>query len=271
MTKAERAFARAVLAHYRRHGRHDLPWRRTRDPYRILVSEVMLQQTQVARVLPKYQAFLREFPTAAALAAAPLGQVLRAWQGLGYNRRAKLLHDAAREVTQHHGGRFPRSLSGLQALPGIGPYTAGAVMAFAYNQPVVMIETNIRTACLYHFFPGKTGVADRELLPRLRRALQGREPRLWYAALMDYGSYLKSAIGNQNRRSRHYAKQAKFAGSDRQIRGAILRELSCGSRTEAKLAAALLPSPSARVERQLAALLQEGLIQKRGRSYRLPA
>jgi A/G-specific adenine glycosylase len=147
------AFRRTVWAHYKKHGRHTLPWRATRDPYRILVSEVMLQQTQVERVIPFYTDFLKKFPSARALARAPLAEVLRAWQGLGYNRRARLLRETARAVTDDHGGRFPTSVEALEKLPGIGPYTARALAAFAHNRGSVFIETNIRTAVMHHYFP----------------------------------------------------------------------------------------------------------------------
>ena len=147
-------FRKIVLCHYKKHGRHHLPWRKTKNPYRILVSEIMLQQTPVDRVLPKYQEFLKQFPSIKKLAAASLGDVLRAWQGLGYNRRAKYLHQCAAVIIYDNGGIWPRTVNELQALPGIGPYTAGAVMAFAYNQPIPIIETNIRTVYLHHFFSG---------------------------------------------------------------------------------------------------------------------
>ena len=152
MNKKEREFVARVWEYYKAHGRHDLPWRKTTDPYKILVSELMLQQTQVDRVLLKYKAFLKLFPTARRLAAAPLGDVLRAWQGLGYNRRAKFLHQAAQYVTNELKGRWPKDEAGLLALPGVGPYTARAVLAFAYNEPVVLIETNVRQVFLHHLF-----------------------------------------------------------------------------------------------------------------------
>lgn len=267
----ERAFKTAVRRYYRRHGRHNLPWRQTTDPYRIFVSEVMLQQTQVPRVIPKYEEFLNSWPSVQALAAASLGNVLRQWQGLGYNRRAKLLHQAARYIQETHGGRFPRRRAELLAIPGVGPYTAGAILAFAFNQPAVMIETNIRTVFLHHFFEDADGVPDALIYPLIERTVDAKDPRHWYAALMDYGSHLKATIGNQNRRSRHYAKQTPFAGSDRQLRGAIMRELGQRDADQAALHRRLPGFGADRVVAQLAALVREGLVKRSGRRYRLPA
>lgn len=261
----DRRFKETVYAYYRTHGRHTLPWRKTRDPYKILVSEMMLQQTQVPRVLPKYRAFLRRFPSIRALAEASRADVLREWQGLGYNRRAKLLHECAQSVA----GKLPRTYRELIALPGIGPYTAAAVMAFAYNEPVTLIETNVRTVYLHHFFASRTNVSDAELLPHIERTLDQENPREWYAALMDYGSFLKRSIGNQNVRSRHHAVQTKFKGSDREIRGAIIRALSESPMTIADLRRKLAHHDHKRIAAQLAALAAEGMIRREGRRYAL--
>ncbi len=189
MTKKEKVFAKVVRTYYKQHGRHILPWRKTKNPYRIFVSEIMLQQTQVDRVIPKYKAFLKLFPSLVALADASLGEVLRAWQGLGYNRRAKMLHSCAKEIMESYTGKFPKDQKTLLSLPGIGPYTASAVMAFAYNEPVVLIETNVRTVFIHHFFSDQTDVTDTEILALVDRTLDRKNPREWYYALMDYGSY----------------------------------------------------------------------------------
>ncbi len=210
---------------YEQYGRHSLPWRQTTDPYAILVSEMMLQQTQVERVIPKYHAFIAAFPTVTALAEATLPQVLALWQGLGYNRRAKFLQQTAQAVLQKHQGIFPATREQLEQLPGVGPYTAGAIMAFAYNEPVVLIETNVRAVFLYHFFPQQTDVTDALLLPLITSALDRTHSRQWYAALMDYGSHLKTAVVNPSRRSKHHVRQSKFIGSSRQVRGEIIRLL----------------------------------------------
>ncbi len=215
------SFRRTVLEYWKKEGRHDLPWRKTKDPYKILVSEVMLQQTQVERVIPKYKAFLKRFPTVRALARASLRDVLVLWSGLGYNRRAKYLHDAVKIVVSKYNGDFMKALSGK--LPGVGPYTHRAVRVFAFNEPGVVIETNIRTVFIHHFFPGKKKISDETLAPLIESALKSQRPREWYSALMDYGAHLKRQGISHNAKSTHYKKQSKFEGSLRQVRGAILR------------------------------------------------
>ena len=274
MNQKERRFVDTVWRHYHDHGRHDLPWRKTTDPYRILVSELMLQQTQVDRVLPKYRSFLKEFPTARRLAAAPLGDVLRAWQGLGYNRRAKFLHQAAKEVVKNQKGKWPHDEPGLRSLPGVGSYTASAVMAFAYNEPVVLIETNVRQVFLQHFFARQKEVHDDNILKLVAKTLPHDNPREWYWALMDYGAHLKKEHGNINSKSKHYTKQSKFQGSDRQIRGAILRVLTHrGKLTKVQLEKLLqveLPDyDSGRVATQLARLKDEQMIHLKAGQLRL--
>lgn len=257
------AFRKRVLGHYRRAGR-DLPWRRTRDPYRILVSEVMLQQTQVDRVIGKYREFLRAFPSARSLAEAPLAAVLAAWQGLGYNRRAVMLKRAAEAVVKSCGGKVPRTVEGLDALPGIGPATAAAICAYAYNMPVVYIETNIRSVFIHEFFPGRRSVNDAELLPLVGAALRGTDPRTWYNALMDYGVLLKARHGNPSRRSASHVRQSKFEGSDRQARGAIVRELvKAGPLSRAELVVRSGCGES-RAGRIIDALIKEGMLRRKG-------
>lgn len=251
----QRDFREIVWAYYRDHGRHDLPWRATTDPYAIMVSEVMLQQTQVVRVIPKYEAFLRRFPDVKALAVAPLGEVLRAWSGLGYNRRAKYLHQAARAIT----GSFPETLDELVKLPGIGANTAGAILAYGFNQPVVFVETNIRTVYLHHFFADREAVADREILELVRQTLDREHPREFNWGLMDYGVHIKQTVGNQNQRSRSYAKQSAFAGSQRHVRGQVLRLLAKAPMSQTKLAKQI---GDERLEVVLRDLIREGLIRK---------
>lgn len=265
--KRERlALARAVRVHAAES--RVFPWRKTVDPYRILVSEIMLQQTQTERVVPKYRAFLKAFPTVRALAAAPLAAVLRAWSGLGYNRRAKMLHAAARAIVAEHGGAVPKTFAELHALPGVGPYTAGAVLAFAHNIPHPIIETNIRTVYLHHFFKGKHGVTDAEILALVDATLDRTNPRRFYTALMDYGATLKRSMGNLNVRSKSYTKQSAFKGSARQLRGVLIRALGerpMGARALARIATVPVPQ----VEAQLAALAREGLVRKRARTWGL--
>jgi A/G-specific adenine glycosylase len=226
--QAKENFLETLWDHYAVSRRGALVWRLPEpngsfDPYKIMVSELMLQQTQVARVIPKYEAFLRRFPTVTILAEAELGDVLREWQGLGYNRRAKFLWQAAQKIAED--GSFPNTTEGLTALPGIGVNTAGAVMAYAYNVPVFFVETNIRTVYIHHFFAGLSDITDKEIAALLEQTLNHENPREFYWALMDYGSYLKSTVGNPNKASRHYAKQSKFEGSRRQVRGLIIRML----------------------------------------------
>jgi A/G-specific adenine glycosylase len=262
------SFRRTVNAYARRHGRHDLPWRTTTDPYRILVSEVMLQQTQVPRVAGKYREFLTVFPSFRALAAAPASAALKVWQGLGYNRRALMLHRCAKTVVGRHGGRLPGDYDALRGLPGVGPYTAGAVLAFAFDEPHPVIETNIRRAYIHHWFPRRRKVDDAEIFPLVERHVrQVRSPRHWYGALMDYGTHLSAVMPNPNRRSRHHVRQAAFEGSLRQLRGAILRHLTeCSPIRRATLAAAV---GDARLDRALASLEREGFLCIDGPTVRL--
>ncbi len=265
-----RQFQRVVLDHYKRLGRHALPWRASHDPYRVLVSEIMLQQTQVERVIPYFEAWLKLFPDVRALAKAPLAKVLRAWQGLGYNRRAKNLHAAAKAIVKEYGGVFPKTPEELEELPGIGPYTARAVSAFAYNQDVVFIETNLRTVVTHHFFPGESTVDDKQLMPILEKSLPRGKAREWYSALMDYGSFLKRSGVRINPRAKSYVKQSTFAGSAREARGAILKALARGSRDSAFLVEILGPSRRSQVKSQLATLTKEGMIELKAGKFRLP-
>ncbi|MBN1321623.1 MAG: A/G-specific adenine glycosylase [Thermoleophilia bacterium] len=251
------AFRRTVLEHYRDHGR-DLPWRRTRDPYAILVSEVMLQQTRVSRVIPKYEEFLAAFPTVLDLAGAALADVLGVWQGLGYNRRALALQRAARSIATDHRGVVPGSPAALRALPGIGPATAAAVCVFAYHQPLVFIETNIRSAYIHFFFRECVSVPDHAILPLIELTLDRERPRDWYYALMDYGAYIKRNHPNPSRRSRHHTVQTPFEGSHRQLRAEILRLLLAAAPealTPAEMEARFLPLTTA--EPEIAAILDE--------------
>ncbi len=231
----------------------------------------MLQQTQVERVIPYYDDFIQKFPTVQALAKTPLGDVLRMWQGLGYNRRAKMLQAAAREVVEKHKGKFPKTIEGLEELPGVGPYTARAVAAFAYDTDTTVIETNIRAAVMHHFFPRKKKVSDADIEKILIRARPLGRAREWNSALMDYGSYLKRTGVRTNHRVKGYAKQAAFDGSFRQARGAILRALAKGSRPSAFLTMLLGREREEQMKGALASLMKDGLIElSRGR-WRLPA
>lgn len=230
----------------------------------------MLQQTQTERVLPKYLAWFERFPDVASVAKAPLADILALWSGLGYNRRALALARAAVRIAA--AGRFPDDERVLLSLPGIGPYTARAVLAFAFGQPTVFIETNIRSVFLHHFFADEGAVPDSRIAPLVAASLDRADPRRWYYALMDYGSFLKKRIGNPNRRSAHYARQSPFADSNRRIRGAVLRELGLGRGSlplTREALARLLPFAAERVYAALAELAAEGFLEIEGEELRI--
>lgn len=253
-------FKKTVWDFYRAN-RRDFPWRHNITPYRVLVSEIMLQQTQVSRGEIKYKEFLKKFPTFSALAKASNADVLAAWQGLGYNRRALYLKKAAEIVTTEYKGRLPDDPAQLVKLPGIGAYTAGAVCAFAFNKPVVFIDTNVRRVFIHHFFNDKEGVTDDELIPLVEATLDMDNAREWYSALMDYGSMLGLKEENANKRSAHYIKQSKFEGSLRQVRGKILKLLTGEMRqvTRKELQDALRETKE-RIDTAIAGLEKDGMV-----------
>lgn len=239
-----------------------MPWRQTVTPYIVLVSEIMLQQTQVPRVMQKFNSFMRRFPTVQALATAPLGDVLLVWNGLGYNRRAKFLWQAAQKIVADYGGNVPSTQDALVGLPGIGLNTAGAILAYAYNEPTVFIETNIRTAYVHHFFDDHAdAISDVQLRHVIAQTVPPENPREWYWALMDYGTHLKATVGGQLQRVKQYRPQDRFQGSRRQIRGQTIKLLlEHASLTPTELAALI---PDERLPEVCEALLAEGLIAKR--------
>jgi A/G-specific adenine glycosylase len=267
---AIRTFRKKIFDYYRTAGR-DLPWRKTKNPYHILISEIMLQQTQVERVTGKYPEFLAAFPDFESLAEAPLPRLLRLWQGMGYNRRALLLRSLARKIVGEHRGRLPSDPMILIGLPGIGPYTVGAVMAFAFNKPVVFLDTNIRRVYIDAFFPAREKIRDDEIAPLVRQTLDASNPRRWYNALMDYGAMLKKTQGNPNKRSAHYSRQGSFENSNRQVRGRILKALVGESPLSAARIVQASGMDAARVKKNLAALEKEAFIEKRGRRYLIPS
>lgn len=256
-------FQQTIWSYYSQNKR-PMPWRETTDPYRIMVSEIMLQQTQVSRVIPKYEAFLEKFPDVASLSTAPLGDILQLWSGLGYNRRAINLQKAAQKIISTHGGVFPKTLELIDGLPGIGEATAGAILAYAFNQPAVFIETNIRRVFLHFFFPRSKNVPDKKLLPFIEAALPQKNIREWYYALMDYGAMLKATVPNPNKRSLHYSKQAKFAGSNRQIRGKILKFML--SKKKIPTAKILEYVSDIRAAENISDLVAEGFLKREGKS-----
>ena len=256
---------------YHRHHRRPMVWRDEITPYNVFVSEIMLQQTQVSRVKERFPRFLSRFPGFEELAAATLAEVLQEWSGLGYNRRARFLHEAARRIVTEYGGVMPEDPDLLATLPGVGKHTAGSIAAFAYNRPTLFLETNIRTVFIYYYFPGKEAVPDAEILPLLERTLQREAPREWYYALMDLGVLIKRRVGNLTRKSKGYSKQSAFKGSLREVRGAILRQLSAAdSPVSEELLRESLSFEEERFQRALDALESEGMITaERGGTYRL--
>ena len=262
MTKKQ--FQQTVWNYYNQHGRV-LPWRLTdgtqKSAYKILVSEIMLQQTQVDRVIPKYTAFLKKFPSIQKLAQASNAEVLALWSGLGYNRRALFLKRAAETVVEKYHGKIPQTLTELQTLPGIGPYTASAVGAFAWNIPSGCIETNIRTAYLYHFFSDRIDkVHDSELLPLIQKTCDTENPREWYWAFMDYGSMLKSSGIKIHRNSISYTKQKAFTGSLREVRGAIMKVLVKEGKITATALVKKVSFDKDRIDTAIKAMQKDGII-----------
>ena len=257
-----------------------MPWRDTRDPYRILVSEIMLQQTQVARVTGKYAEFLKKFPTIRKLAAAPLGEVLKVWSGLGYNRRAKFLQLCAKEVIAKHDGKIPCTFAELVKLPGIGISTAGALLAFSFGQETPMIDTNIRRILVRVFFKKKIPT-DKALYAFASSIIPKGKGREWNYAMLDLGANLCTARNHSNEcpLQKLHAKvgdfvykklQKKFAGSDRFYRGKLLKFLThWGNASHAEIMKQLSEYKGNKtqiVER----LLKEGMIVKNALKYNLP-
>lgn len=267
--KTIRSFRSAVWRFFRDH-RRPFPWRKTRDPYKILVSEVMLQQTQASRVVDKYNLFCVRFPTFKALAQARLSTVLRLWKGLGYNRRARALLDLARVVVSVHDGRLPENIEELRSLPGIGSYTAAAVRAFAFNRPGVVIETNIRAVFIHHFFPRQDTVHDHDLIPLIAATCSKTRSREWYSALMDYGAHLKSKHRGIGRRSRSHVIQSKFRGSFREFRAKVLDAVTAHGKITFSNLKARFEDCTYPLEEALESLSRDHLIVRRGATIAIP-
>ena len=238
-----------------------MPWRDDTRPYYVLVSEIMLQQTQVVRVLPKFQAFIAVYPDMTTLAQASLADVLKRWQGLGYNRRAKYLHEAAKMIVHQYDGQFPSTEAELLTLPGVGKNTAGALLAYSFNKPAIFIETNIRTVYIHHFFADDFAVDDRLIRQKLEATIDRQHPREFYWALMDYGAWLKARGIKNIAQSKHYTKQTPLKGSVREVRGQIITELHKASGLpDAALRIAVKSDD--RYEIALAGLVRDGLVTK---------
>lgn len=249
------------MEYYGEYGRHDLPWRKNQTPYRVAVSELMLQQTQAPRVVSFFTTWMKHFPSWKALASAPQSKVLRYWKGLGYNSRALRLQKLAQIVTERYKGRLPSEYDELVKLPGIGPYTAGAIRAFAFDQWTPLIETNIRRIFIHHFFEDRTDVDDKEIMELMLEIGEPESAREWYEALMDYGAQLPKIVKhNPNVKSKHYAKQSKFEGSDRQIRGKILDILLKESKISKKKLFEHLGEEQQRYQMILEQLRTEGFV-----------
>ncbi len=261
-------FKKTIWAYYRRAGRVNLPWRHTRDPYAIFISEIMLQQTQASRVEKYYKKFIKRFPSFRVLARAETSDVLKTWQGLGYNRRAIFLKRTAEIVVAEYGRRLPRERAVLEQLPGVGKGTSGSLMAFAFNKPEIFIETNIRRVFIHFFFPKRWNVTDMEMECYIERSVDRKNPREWYWALMDYGAAMPTAAPrvNPNCRSAHYKKQSPFAGSDRELRGKIMRSTLSQKRNKisAKELLKELAVPRERFIDIIKNLTKEGFIVKKG-------
>lgn len=257
-----KAFQKIIKDYYRQQGR-SFPWRKTKDPYKILVSEIMLQQTQAPRVVEKYISFLKRFPSVTKLASAKTTAVLQEWQGLGYNRRGLALKKAAEIIVKKYKGKVPKSIEALMSLPGVGPATAGDILAFAWNQPSIVIETNIRTVFIHFFFKDSSNITDSEILPLIKRTLDKTNPRDWYYALMDYGAYLKKIEINPSRRSKHYVSQSPFAGSNRELRSKILKYILAYRKQPIEHIIESLGIDTEKIENNLAVMVKEGLLEKR--------
>ncbi len=268
-------FQKKIWSFYCAQGRHNLPWRPPAlklkkgilDMYPIMVSEIMLQQTQVSRVLPKFKEWMRHFSSFKTLASASRKDVLSLWQGLGYTRRAKFLHEAAQKIVKDG---TPKTTVELENLPGIGHYTARAIATFAWNESHVFVETNIRTVYIDHFFIKKETVNDVEILHQVEQTLDKKNPREWMYALMDYGSYLKSQSKGHNAKAKSFTRQSKFKGSVREVRGAIMKILTKKETFTLRDKKGFKKKfDDKRVEEALTGLMKDGLIQQQKDKYKI--
>ena len=258
---------RNVIYTFYKTNKRKFPFRDTRDPYRILVSEVMLQQTQTSRVVQKYEEFIHRYPDFASLSTADLGELLSMWKGLGYNRRAKSLRETALIVREQYGGVLPSDPAVLRTFPGIGPATSCSIAAFAYNIPTVFVEVNIRRVFIHFFFRDMSGIPDSEILPIVEYTLDTENPREWYYALMDYGAMLKRYYPDLAKQSRHYTRQSPFEGSNRQLRGRILAAAAEKAEFSLSELAVWFECADAPVEKAAEELLREGFLRKDGEIY----
>lgn len=284
---ALKKFQHTIWSHYEKH-RRSFPWREHITPYRVVVSEIMLQQTQAPRAIPRFESFIARFPDWQTLAKASTADILSEWQGLGYNRRALYLKKIAETVmakAEISSREIPRTAEELIQLPGIGPNTAGSVLAFAWNTPHPFIETNIRTVFIHFFFKNKKKISDKDILTLVEKTLPKHPPaspdrsvRDWYYALMDYGTMLKRDLRAQklidpSHHSKHYKKQSSFKGSNRELRAALLRSILKKSGVTAtdlisEFTSKAHPHRTPEIIlKNLATLGKEGFISKTGAQY----
>lgn len=262
------SFKNTIWDFYRQYGRA-FDWRHVDDPYKIVISEIMLQQTQTHRVAQKYPLFVAQFPDFKTLSHSSLREVLTHWQGLGYNRRGKYLHEIAQKVVNEYNGLLPADPALLIDFPGIGPATAASICAFAFNLPTQFIETNIRAVFIHFFFKGITNIKDSDILPLVQATVDPLHARDWYYALMDYGVMLKKTMPNPSRKSAHHTKQSKFEGSDRQIRGMILKLLTSFPCLPFDQFAHFIDREPERIINALQQLTSEGFIEHKGNLFRI--
>ena len=253
------SFRRKVLRFYEQHSR-DLPWRKTTDPYKITISEIMLQQTQVERVIPKYYEWIAQWPNWRKLARASNSELLRAWSGLGYNRRALFLGRLAKAVVEQHAGKLPDRPEELEKLPGIGPYTSRAILIFAFNQPLATIDTNIRRVLLYEFgLPVSTPMTEIEAVAY--RVLPKSRSRDWHNGLMDYS---RLALPKQLATIPPISRQSRFEGSGRQVRGEIIRQLLRHQPVDISGVAKLMNRELIEVRQIAESMAREGVVRLNG-------
>jgi A/G-specific adenine glycosylase len=255
-------FSSIIKHHFQHYGRQ-FSWRSEITPYRVVVSEIMLQQTQTSRVEQKFERFIEQFSGFEQLARAEFSEVLGAWKGLGYNRRARYLHDIGALVTEQYGGELPDEPDVLQRFSGIGRATAASICVFAFNKAYPFVETNIRTVFIHFFFSKAQKIDDPSILDLVKKTMDQSEPRRWFYGLMDYGVMLKKTVGNLNRQSAQYTRQSRFEGSDRQVRGRILQALLDERMLSAGELASRLGEDEERVLALAGALIREGLIKRR--------
>ncbi len=217
-------FQKIIYDYYKQYGRK-FPFRMKISPYYVLISEIMLQQTQTSRVSKRFLDFIKAFPDFQSLANASINDVLKKWQGLGYNRRALALKEIAKRIVNDFQGVLPETVDILKTFPQIGLNTASSIITFAFNKPSYFIETNIRRVYIYFFFFGKDNIDDRDILKILKKTIDLHNPRKWYYALMDYGVMLKKNHPELHKKSKHYKKQSSFKGSNRQLRGLLIKLL----------------------------------------------